>query len=322
MTVLVTGAAGFIGFHVSMALLKQGVRVAGIDNLNSYYDPALKKIRLSRLQENEQFTFEQIDIADRDGIERLGKSLRPDAIVHLAAQAGVRHSLKAPFQYTDSNITGMLSLLEMARNLNVQHMVYASSSSVYGRNSAVPFNETQSADAPASLYGATKRANELMASSYGHLYSIPLTGLRFFTVYGPWGRPDMAYWLFTDKILRNEPIQIFNQGKMGRDFTYIDDIVEGILAALAKPPSKSDSYHRVFNLGNDHPEELMTLVTTIEKLVGRSADKKMMGMQPGDVEQTWANISQARAILGYQPKTALADGLSRFVEWFASYAKK
>lgn len=315
MTILVTGAAGFIGFHVCQALLSRGEKIFGIDNLNDYYNPALKRARLEQLQENASFSFAQCDIADKKKLDELLQKRDVNNIVHLAAQAGVRHSLKAPFSYTESNVTGHLSILELARKMRVQHMVYASSSSIYGRNIKTPFRETDPTDEPASLYGATKKANELMASSYAHLYQIPLTGLRFFTVYGPWGRPDMAYWMFTDDILAGNALNIFNHGRMARDFTYIDDIVDGVLGALGHPPGSDTSYHQLFNLGNDHPENLMTLISLLEERLGLPAKTKMMDMQPGDVEQTWADISAAKEAFGFSPKIPLKEGLQRFVDW-------
>ncbi len=315
MTILVTGAAGFIGFHVVQRLIAERKHVIGIDNLNSYYTPALKKARLSQLESSPYFQFTQTCITDREAINHHCADRGISAIIHLAAQAGVRYSLEAPFSYTDANIQGYLSLLEFARHHDIQHMVYASSSSIYGRNSKAPFCEDDKSDLPASLYGATKKANELMASSYAHLYQIPLTGLRFFTVYGPWGRPDMAYWMFTEKMLSGEAINIFNHGKMGRDFTYIDDIVDGVLAALKNPPTNQQSFHQVYNLGNDHPEELMTMVSLLEEFTGKPANKNMMEMQLGDVEKTWADISKAQRELGYQPKISLREGLGRYVDW-------
>ncbi len=315
MTILVTGAAGFIGSHVVHALLARGETIIGVDNLNDYYTPALKHARLETLKKKSGFTFIEGDISGRDDFAIALNGLTINSIIHLAAQAGVRYSLEAPFSYTDANITGHLNLLEYARHNDIAHMVYASSSSIYGRNTKTPFTEEDKSDLPASLYGATKKANELMASSYAHLYQIPLTGLRFFTVYGPWGRPDMAYWMFTEKILKGEPINIFNHGKMGRDFTYIDDIVDGVIAAHDNPPGAPQSFHDVYNLGNDHPEELMTMVSHLETLINIEATKNMMPMQAGDVERTWADISKAKRQLGYSPKVSLQEGLSRYVDW-------
>ena len=319
MSILVTGAAGFIGSFVARALIDRGEQVIGVDNLNSYYPVSLKKARLKRLQTQDAFSFHQIDIADFDQLEKITRGAGISAIVHLAAQAGVRHSIEAPFTYGRANLMGHLSVLELARALRVEHLVYASSSSVYGANKEIPFSEAHRTDAPESLYGATKKADELMSASYARLYEFPQTGLRFFTVYGPWGRPDMAYWLFTEKMLNGEPIQIFNHGDMGRDFTYIDDIVEGTLAALARPPGQDQGFHRVYNLGNDRPEKLMTLINLLEKELGVTAEKEMLGMQDGDVKRTWADISRAQNDLGYLPKTTLEQGLAKFVAWRRSF---
>jgi UDP-glucuronate 4-epimerase len=321
MTVLVTGAAGFIGYYVSRALLARGENVIGVDNLNAYYPPALKQARLDMLQAEKGFEFIKLDIADHDAFLAALKNKKIGAIVHLAAQAGVRYSLENPFAYNRSNLTGHLSVLEFARAMEVDHLVYASSSSVYGANKDVPFSEDHKTDAPVSLYGATKKADELMSASYSRLYGVPQTGLRFFTVYGPWGRPDMAYWIFTEKMLKGEPIRIFNHGNMGRDFTYIDDIVEGVLAALYRPPGEKEFFHRVYNLGNDHPEKLMTLVSLLENELGVEARKEMTGMQAGDVQNTWADISKARRDLGFNPRTSLAEGIARYVAWRRSLNK-
>jgi len=315
MSVLVTGAAGFIGSYVSHALLARGEQVIGVDNLNDYYTPALKQARLAPLRKEKNFTFHQIDIADHQALSGMLESEAVSSIVHLAAQAGVRYSIENPFVYGRSNLMGHLSILEAARSLKVRHLVYASSSSIYGANKEMPFSETHKTDAPVSLYGATKKSNELMSESYARLYSLPQTGLRFFTVYGPWGRPDMAYWIFTEKMLKGEPIQIFNHGDMGRDFTYIDDIVDGVIAALDRPPGASNVFHRVYNLGNDHPEKLMTMIGLLEKELGVSAKKEMLAMQDGDVKRSWADISGAAADLDYRPKVPLAAGIKRFVAW-------
>ncbi len=315
MTILVTGAAGFIGSYVAHALLARGDSVIGIDNLNNYYAPSLKQARLAELTGKDGFTFHQCDIADYDAITKIAHGAGITKIVHLAAQAGVRYSIENPFAYGRSNLTGHLSILELARQLNVEHMVYASSSSVYGANTEIPFSETQMTDKPVSLYGATKKSDELLSTSYARLYGFPLTGLRFFTVYGPCGRPDMAYWIFTEKMLKGETIKVFNHGDMGRDFTYIDDIVDGVLAALDHPPSSKHAFHRVYNLGNDQPERLMTLIELLEKELRLKANQELMGMQEGDVKHTWANITRARDELGYNPKISLADGIARFVKW-------
>jgi UDP-glucuronate 4-epimerase len=314
MRVLVTGAAGFIGAATSAALLARGDEVVGVDNLNDYYPTPLKRARLERLTPDKKFSFHELDIADHGALTRAGAG-GFDLIVHLAAQAGVRYSIENPFAYSRSNLEGHLSVLELGRRLKVPHLVYASSSSVYGANKKVPFSEEDRVDDPVSFYGATKKANEAMSSSYARLYSTPMTGLRFFTVYGPWGRPDMAYLIFTEKMLKGEPIEIFNEGRMGRDFTFIDDIVDGVLAAAARPPGGTEAFHRVFNLGNDRPEELMTLVSLLEKELGIEAKKVFKGMQQGDVERTWADISKARTLLGYAPKVALADGIGRTIAW-------
>jgi UDP-glucuronate 4-epimerase len=314
MRVLVTGAAGFIGAATAAALLERGDEVVGLDNVNDYYATALKRARLERLAPRRGFAFHEVDISDYDAVLRAAPGPF-DLIIHLAAQAGVRYSIENPFVYARSNLVGHLSILELGRKLKIPHLVYASSSSVYGANRKTPFSEEDRVDEPVSFYGATKKANEAMSASYARLYALPLTGLRFFTVYGPWGRPDMAYLIFTEKMLKGEPIEIFNEGRMGRDFTYVDDIVDGVLAAAARPPGAADAFHRVFNLGNDRPEELMTLVSLLEKELGIEAKKVYKGMQKGDVERTWADISKARALLGYQPKTSLAEGVARTIAW-------
>jgi UDP-glucuronate 4-epimerase len=313
MKVLLTGAAGFIGAATAHALLDRGDAVVGVDNLNAYYPPALKRARLEGLRGRNAFSFIEADINDRARLAAAAEGA--EMIIHLAAQAGVRHSIDNPFAYAAANLTGHLAMLELARSIRPTHFVYASSSSVYGANAKIPFAETDKADQPVSLYGATKKADELMSSAYGRLYGVPMTGLRFFTVYGPWGRPDMAYLIFLEKILKGEPIEIFNEGRMGRDFTFVDDIVAGVIAAADHPPGAEDAHHRVFNLGNDRPEELMTLVALIEKETGREAKRVFKGMQPGDVERTWADIGKARALLGYAPKTSLAEGIARTVRW-------
>lgn len=314
MRVLLTGAAGFIGAATTAALLDRGDEVFGVDNINDYYPTALKRARLERLAPRRGFAFHEIDIADHEALTRAAQGPF-DAIIHLAAQAGVRYSIENPFAYARSNLVGHLSVLEIGRRLNVPHLVYASSSSVYGANRKTPFAETDRVDEPVSFYGATKKSDEAMSTSYARLYSLPLTGLRFFTVYGPWGRPDMAYLIFTEKMLKGEPIEIFNDGRMGRDFTFIDDIVAGVLAATANPPGAADAFHRVFNLGNDRPEELMTLVMLLERELGIEAKKVFKGMQKGDVERTWADITKARTLLGYAPKTSLAEGIAKTIAW-------
>jgi len=315
MAILITGTAGFIGAATSLALLEKGEEVIGIDNLNDYYTPLLKKARLAQLKHYDNFRFIEADIADHESVRKQLSKSEINQIIHLAAQAGVRYSLQQPFQYTKANITGHLTILELARDRQIDHMVYASSSSIYGLNSKIPFSENDITDRPASLYGATKKSDELLSASYAHLYHIPLTGLRFFTVYGPWGRPDMAYWIFTEKILRGEPIDIFNHGNMSRDFTYIDDIVDGILRALAHKPDKDQHWHQIYNLGNDQPEKLMDMVELLESALGIPATKNMMDMQAGDVERTWADISKAKREIGYAPKTSLKEGIDAFIAW-------
>lgn len=313
MRILVTGCAGFIGMHACQRLLAEGHDVTGLDNLNAYYDTALKQARLARLQGHERFHFEREDVANADAVQALFAVRRFDAVVHLAAQAGVRHSLEAPFAYIDSNVTGMLSVLEACRRHPVKHLVYASSSSVYGGNAKAPFCESDRVDEPQSLYAATKRSGELMAAAYARLYGIPSTGLRFFTVYGPWGRPDMAYFLFSDAIMRGAPIRVFNEGRMQRDFTYIDDAVEGIVRLLDLPPPGG---HRVLNLGNSDPAPLESLIGLLEAALGRQAQRELLPMQPGDVPSTYADMRAMQALTGFSPGTPLADGIARFVAWF------
>ncbi len=314
MTVLVTGVAGFIGFHTAAALLARGETVVGIDDLNAYYDPQLKRDRLAQLVGD--FTFVRCDFSDFAALTAAVAGRALDRIVHLGAQAGVGHSLVDPHSYVRSNLAGHLNLLELARATGgLRHMVYASSSSVYGANAKLPFAVTDRADAPVSLYAATKRADELMSEAYAHLYAIPLTGLRFFTVYGPWGRPDMAIWRFTERILNGEPIPLYNGGRMRRDFTYIDDIIGGVLAALDRPPAR----HTVYNLGNRRSEELLRLVELIEAATGRPAIRELLPMQPGDVPETFADIAATTAALGFVPRTSIDDGIPRFVDWFRGY---
>lgn len=334
MRVLVTGAAGFIGFHVAEELLRRGNTVVGIDNLNDYYDVGLKRARLERLTTAPNFENHVIDIADRAAIETLFRGPRFDVVVHLAAQAGVRYSLKAPHAYVDANLVGFVNILEGCRHSGVGHLVYASSSSVYGGNTTQPFSVHDNVDHPLSLYAATKKANELLAHSYSHLYRLPTTGLRFFTVYGPWGRPDMALYIFADAILRNQPIQLFNHGDMRRDFTYIDDIVGGVLATadlVAAPssefdpsrpdPASSNAPFRVFNIGNNRPVELRRLVEVLEIALGRTARVELAPMQPGDVPETSADIDALVAATGFTPSTPIEVGVPRFAEWFLEYRK-
>lgn len=320
MTVFVTGAAGFIGFHTTRALLARGERVIGIDNLNDYYDPKVKLARLAELEKSPEFKFIEGDIADRALVEDVAqKHPEIDRIVGLAAQAGVRYSLIDPYSYTRSNVEGQLVLLEMARNLkNFKHFTYASSSSVYGANDKLPLSVDDRVDQPISLYAATKRAGELMSHCYAHLFGIPTTGLRFFTVYGPWGRPDMAAWIFTSKILKGEPIHVFNGGDMRRDFTYIDDIVNGVIAALDHPPS-GDLPAKVYNLGNHRSENLMDYIGAIEDALGIEAEKIMDPMQPGDVKETFADIEASRRDLGFEPSTSIQEGIPKFVEWYRRF---
>ncbi|NSL53742.1 NAD-dependent epimerase [Uliginosibacterium aquaticum] len=332
MKVLVTGAAGFIGMHTSLELLKRGDEVVGIDNLNDYYDPQLKHGRLAQLTPWPNFRFIKLDIADREALAKLFADEKFERVVHLAAQAGVRYSLQNPHAYADSNLVGFVNILEGCRHNAVQHLVYASSSSVYGGNEKTPFSEQDAVDHPVSLYAATKKANELMAHTYSHLYNLPTTGLRFFTVYGPWGRPDMAPWLFTSAILEGRPIKVFNHGKMLRDFTYIDDIVQGVVRTLdrsAEPdaaydgkapnPATSRAPYRVFNIGNQDPVPLMDFISCIETATGKVADKDFQPMQPGDVPVTSADVSALTAWTGFAPGTPLAEGVNRFVAWFRPY---
>ncbi len=315
--ILVTGAAGFIGMHVIERLLENGYAVTGVDNLNDYYEVALKEARLARLTGNSRFNFYRLDIADTKALMDVFAGEQPERVIHLAAQAGVRYSLECPEAYVSSNLVGFSHVLEACRHHGVQHLLYASSSSVYGANKKSPFSESDFVDRPVSFYAATKKANELMAYSYAHLYGFPCTGLRFFTVYGPWGRPDMAYFSFTRDILAGKPIRIFNHGNMVRDFTYIDDIVDGVLCALETPPGEDvdGARHTVMNIGNDHPVRLGDFVDTLESLLGIRAIREMCGMQPGDVVSTHADITALRA-LGYHPETSIADGLAAFVDWY------
>jgi UDP-glucuronate 4-epimerase len=322
MAVLVTGAAGFIGFHVSAALLARGERVIGVDMLSDYYDVALKEARLANLTVDANFSFLPVDLAERHALAEACGGDGIDRVVHLAAQAGVRHSLTHPFDYQRSNLEGHLAVLEFCRGLDsCAHLVYASSSSVYGGNKKLPFSEADPVDLPISLYAATKKAGELMSHSYSHLYRLPITGLRFFTVYGPWGRPDMAAWLFVRAILAGEPIQVFNNGDMMRDFTYIDDIVAGVLAVLDRPPEENegDAPHRLYNIGNNHPEKLMDFIALIEEALGRKAEIDFKPMQAGDVKETYANIDAIRSRFGFTPITGIREGVPKFVAWYRDY---
>ena len=320
MKILVTGAAGFIGRAVCERLLNDAVEVIGLDNLNDYYAVELKHARLATLHGQPGFRFFQQDIVDGPALFALFDQERFDYVVHLAAQAGVRYSLQNPAAYTQSNLVGFGNLLEACRRYPVKHMLYASSSSVYGRNAQVPFREDDNTDQPVSYYAATKKANEVMASSYAHLYGMPLSGLRFFTVYGPWGRPDMAPWLFTEAILQDREIKVFNHGKLQRDFTYIDDIVEGLLKVLPHVP-QGDRSHQLFNIGNHQPVELMTFIECVEQACGRQAVKKYLPMQDGDVLITYADTQRLRQATGFSPDTPLAEGMQRFVDWYRVYNK-
>jgi UDP-glucuronate 4-epimerase len=332
MKILVTGAAGFIGFHTSKSLLERGERVLGIDNLNPYYDPALKTSRLRILQQFKNFEFAKVDIADRTEIEDLFKRGRFQRVVHLAAQAGVRYSIENPHVYVESNLKGFLNVIEGCRHNDVEHLVYASTSSVYGSNTTKPFSTDQNVDHPLTLYAATKKANELMAHSYSSLYQLPTTGLRFFSVYGPWGRPDMALFLFTKNILDGKPIDVFNYGRHKRDFTYIDDIVAGVVATMdhvAKPdstwnsdqpiPSTSRAPYRLYNIGNEHPVELLRYIGVLEECLGKKAIKNLLPLQPGDVPDNWADLGALVTEVGYRPSTPIEIGVQRFVEWYLDY---
>jgi len=332
MKILLTGAAGFIGSHVARRLLDRGDEVVGIDNLNAYYDPQLKRDRLATLTGNAGWRFIEMDVADRVAMPALFERERFAAVVHLAAQAGVRHSLVDPHAYIDSNVVGFTNVLEGCRHTGVGHLVYASSSSVYGGNTTMPFAEHQGVDHPVSLYAATKKANELMAHTYSHLFGLPTTGLRFFTVYGPWGRPDMALFLFTRAILAGEPIQVFNHGRMVRDFTYVDDIADGVVLTLDRPPQRdpaydrsqatpaaSDAPYRVFNIGNHQPVPLLDFIAAIERHTGRTAIKQLRDIQPGDVPATFADVSALERWTGFHPATPVDEGVARFVAWYRDY---
>ena len=330
--ILVTGAAGFIGFHLSKRLLSEGKQVLGVDIVNDYYDVTLKEARLEILKKEEGFQFWKTDLADLAGLEEIFKAHKPDAVVNLAAQAGVRYSIQNPHAYMNSNVVGFLNILECARHYETKHFVYASSSSVYGANTKTPFSVHDNVDHPISLYAASKKSNELIAHSYSHLYRIPSTGLRFFTVYGPWGRPDMALYIFTKAITEGKPINIFNHGKMMRDFTYIDDIVEGVRRVIdavptpnenwsgdAPDPSSSLAPYQLFNIGNNKPVELMYMIETLEKAIGREAEKNFMPMQPGDVPATYADINALSEKVGFRPDTSIEEGIQRFVDWYKEY---
>ena len=332
-TVLVTGAAGFIGMHTTLSLLRAGHRVVGIDNLNDYYDPALKQARLQKLRDEAgDFTFSQMDISDRGAMEGLFEREKPNWVVNLAAQAGVRYSIENPHAYVDSNLMGFMNILEGCRHHEVEHLIYASSSSVYGLNSEMPFQVSHHTEHPISLYAATKKSNEMMAHSYSHLYGIPTSGLRFFTVYGPWGRPDMALFLFTQAILEGKPIKVFNEGKLKRDFTYIDDIVQGVVGLLDHPPkgdaawdtlrpdpSSSSAPYALYNIGNHTPVELGHFIACIEKSLGKEAKKELLPMQPGDVYETSADVRSLFEVTGFSPDTSIEKGIESFIDWYREF---
>lgn len=322
--VLVTGAAGFIGYHLSRRILSAGLAVVGLDNVNDYYDPSLKESRLKRLGSDDRFTFVRADLADRDRMRALFDQHGFEVVVNLAAQAGVRYSLENPHVYVESNLVGFVNLLEACRHSATKHLVYASSSSVYGANTKLPFSEGDNVDYPISLYAATKKANELMAHTYSHLFALPTTGLRFFTVYGPWGRPDMALFKFTKAILEDKPIDVYNNGQMRRDFTYIDDIVEGVVRVMASPPCKGDckasgAPYRLYNIGNNKPVMLMDFIRAIEASIGKKAVMNMLPMQPGDVPDTYADVESLTRDYGFKPSTSVEEGVARFVEWYRDY---
>lgn len=330
--VLVTGAAGFIGFQLSRRLLNDGIRVTGVDNLNPYYDVRLKEDRLGKISSADNFTFVNLDLTDREALEDLFGSIDFDVVVNLAAQAGVRYSLTHPHAYVDSNLVGFVNILECCRHHKVKHLVFASSSSVYGANTNMPFSIHQNVDHPVSLYAATKKANELMAHTYSHLYGLCCTGLRFFTVYGPWGRPDMALFLFTKAITEGKPITVFNHGKMQRDFTYIDDIIEGVVRVMARLPEPDPAWrgdnpdpgtsyapYKLYNIGNNNPVELIEFIEEIEKALGRKAEKEFVDLQPGDVVATYADVDDLMQDVGFKPETSIATGIRRFIEWYREY---
>jgi UDP-glucuronate 4-epimerase len=328
MKILVTGAAGFIGYYVTLQLLSRGDQVVGVDNLNDYYDVSLKQARLDQIAKHPQasnFKFIKLDLADGEATADLFRQKQFDRVVHLAAQAGVRYSLQNPNAYVQSNLVGFTNVLEGCRHSQVKHLVYASSSSVYGGNTKMPFSEKDTVDTPVSLYAATKKANELMAHTYSHLYGLPTTGLRFFTVYGPWGRPDMSPFLFADAILNNKPIKVFNHGDMMRDFTYVDDIVEGVIRVLDKPATPQEGSqvpYRIFNIGNSQPEKLMDFIGIMENAFGKEAEKEFLPMQAGDVKATYADTSPLEAWVGFKPQTSLKEGVQKFAAWYVEYNKR
>ena len=330
--VLVTGAAGFIGFHVSRSLLNAGRDVVGVDSISDYYDPKLKEARLAQLAEAKNFQFVRLDLADRAATAALFAAHRFPYVVHLAAQAGVRHSLVDPYVYADANLSGFLNVLEGCRHHGCRHLVFASSSSVYGANTRVPFRTSDNVDHPLSFYGATKKANELMAHSYAHLFNLPTTGLRFFTVYGPWGRPDMAMWLFAEAIMAGRPIKLFNQGNMRRDFTYVDDVVQAVVRLIDRPaqsdpawsgdqpdPARSAAPWRIYNIGNNNPVEVLEVVAILERIIGKKAIRELLPMQPGDVPATYADVDDLMRDTGFKPATPIAEGIARFVAWYRDY---
>lgn len=332
MKILVTGAAGFIGSHVTHLLLDRGDEVIGLDNLNDYYDVSLKEARLARLTEREGFRFIRLDVADRAGMAALFRDAGIERVIHLAAQAGVRHSLEDPHSYIDANVVGFMNILEGCRHHDIEHLVYASTSSVYGANTKMPFSESQNVDHPLAIYAATKKANELMAHSYSHLFQLPTTGLRFFTVYGPWGRPDMALFKFTRAILAGEPIEVFNYGHHKRDFTFVDDIAQGIVHACDKPaqpnpnwnsdnpdPATSNAPYRIYNIGNNKPVDLLRYIEVLEECLGRKAERELLPLQPGDVPDTYADASALVEEVGYKPDTSVEEGIAKFVEWYREY---
>ncbi|MCQ6274843.1 NAD-dependent epimerase [Bacillus sp. V3B] len=335
MSILITGAAGFIGFHLSKRLLAQGYHVIGIDNLNDYYDVRLKQERLKILEKNTNFKFFKIDLANEEALYSIFKNHSIDIVINLAAQAGVRYSINHPHSYIDSNLSGFLNILEACRHYPVEHLIYASSSSVYGANSKIPFSTKDSVDHPVSIYATSKKSNELMAHTYSHLFNIPTTGLRFFTVYGPWGRPDMAYYSFTRDIMEGNKIKVFNHGNMSRDFTYIDDIVEGIVRLLHRPPKPNNQWDRtnpepsssyapykVYNIGNNNPEKLIDFIQFLERIIGKKAKIEYLPMQPGDVKETYADITDLQTDVGFSPTTTLETGLNHFVNWYKKYHVK
>lgn len=332
MKIIITGAAGFIGFHLSKKLLQEDFNIIGIDNLNDYYDPKLKRARLEILEEYNNFSFSKVDLKDKESVDNIFELCKPTHVINLAAQAGVRYSIENPYAYLDSNLIGFMNVLEACRKYPVEHLIYASSSSVYGGNKVVPFSTNHNVDHPVSLYAATKKSNELMAHTYSHLYGIPTTGLRFFTVYGPYGRPDMAYFSFTKNIIAGKPIKVFNHGKMERDFTYIDDVVEGIVKLIDKVPAANKEWdersddlstsfapYKIYNIGNNNPVKLMHFINVLETAIGKEAKKIYMEMQPGDVLRTYADVSELERDINFRPSTSIEVGLQKFVDWYKKY---